>query len=439
MLSALLWPLYIRAKGLEPELQGIDSFARSNPVERRIQMARKLLAQIRYFGMREDALPEWREAARMRSPLDLWARWSDLPILTKDVLRRRFPAQEIARRFELRGLVSATGGSTGEPTSYFHDEAMLRSSSVRMLYSRMAMGWRPGMATVVVWGSERDVGHQRTLRSRISAFLRDEHLVDGYNLGPRTVSSVVRLIEKHRPVALFGFTSMLEFVAREVLKSGGIPPPGAVAAAWNGGEMLFPEQSALFEQAFGTPLLNCYGCRELSTLAFQPVRGTPLLVLRPHVLLEIVDSRGRAAAPGESGRLIWTSTKCRGTPFLRYELGDRGSYRAADCDESGIGAIAELEGRSAGLLELPNGRVINCLYWNHLLKEFPEVHQFQVAIGDGGRIELRLAGEGFEARREQMLRDVLGRFLGGLPVAVRWMERIPLSPQGKLVQVVDER
>jgi phenylacetate-CoA ligase len=438
MLSALLWSLYIRAKGLQPDMRRIDSFARSSPAERRIGMARKLLAQMRYFGMREDALPEWREAARIRSPLDLWAHWSELPILTKDVLRRRFPAEEMARRFGLRGLASATGGSTGEPTSYFHDEAMLRSSSVRMLYSRTAMGWRPGMPTVVVWGSERDVGHQRTLRNRVSAFLRDEHLVDGYALGPRTVSSVVRLIEKHRPVALFGFTSMLEFVAREVLKSGCVIPSGAVATAWNGGEMLFREQSALFEQAFGIPLLNCYGCRELSTLAFQPVRNTPLLVLRPHVLLEVVDARGRDVAPGETGRLIWTSTKCRGTPFLRYELGDLGSYRAADCDESGIGAIAELQGRSAGLLRLPNGQVINCLYWNHLLKEFPEVHQFQVAIG-GCRIELRLAGEGFAARREEMLRDVLGRFLGGLPVAVRWMERIPLSPQGKLVQVVDER
>src|SRR5207248_7332353 len=135
-------------------------------------------------------------------------------------------------------------------------------------------------------------------------------------------------------------------------------PPGKVATAWNGGEMLFPEQAELFRRAFDVPILNRYGGRELAIMACQFTDGGPLNVLRPWLYLEVVNDQGRAVAPGESGRLVWTSTICRGTPFLRYDVEDIGSFSAAQCDESGVFAIDQLQGRIAGLLELPDGRKI---------------------------------------------------------------------------------
>ena len=55
---------------------------------------------------------------------------------------------------------------------------------------------------------------------------------------------------------------LLEFVAQRVLETGRRIRPGVVRTAWNGGEMLFPQQCELFRQAFGVPLLNRYGGRE---------------------------------------------------------------------------------------------------------------------------------------------------------------------------------
>jgi hypothetical protein len=104
-----------------------------------------------------------------------------------------------------------------------------------------------------------------------------------------------------------------------------------------------------------------------------------------------------------------------------------------------VKAIGELQGRSAGLLRLADGRTINNLFWNHLFKEYQqEVTQFQVAIVEDRRILLRLRGTPFLPQREEQLRRTLRGFLGDMPVAIAWVQRLPRTREGKLVQVVRE-
>jgi phenylacetate-CoA ligase len=417
----------------------LQEFPAISPSEQRRILALKLLNQMQYFGQRADALPEWREAARIQDPEVLWRLWPSLPILTKKDLQERFPAAEIGQRFGIPGIASSTGGSTGEPTRYFHDTKMIRACQAALYYTREQMGWRPGMPMIIIWGSERDIGGETSWKQRLHSQLRNEYLLDGYRLADETVSRVLEIVRKRAPVAIYGFTSMLEFASEAVLQRNAALGPGLVAAAWNGGEMLFPEQRDLFRRAFGHPLLNYYGGREMSTMAYQRGEDGALEVLRPWLFLEIVDDQGRPVSAGESGRLIWTSTICRGTPFLRYDIGDLGSYDSGGLSESGISAIAELHGRVAGLLELPDGRKISSLYWNHLFKEIPEVKQFQVILRSNDQLRILLKGVGFSFEQEQKLRTVLQNFLGSIPVQLMWVDEIPRSAQGKLMQVIREK
>ena len=160
-------------------------------------------------------------------------------------------------------------------------------------------------------------------------------------------------------------------------------------------------------RAFGVPILNRYGGRELSVMACQFEASGPLFVMRPWLFLEIVDEQGKAVSPGEPGKLLWTSTVCRGTPFLRYEIGDLGTASAGHQTEAGIAAIQELCGRDAGLVRLPDGRQISNLYWNHLFKKYAEVTQFQVVVRGERGFRLLLKGKGLSASREARLRSTL--------------------------------
>jgi phenylacetate-CoA ligase len=294
------------------------------------------------------------------------------------------------------------------------------------------------MATIVVWGSDRDIGRNTSPLRRLAQYLYGNYTIPGFAPGDDAVAEIQRIVAAHAPVAIYGFSSLLRIVAERSLALGYPPCAGSVAVAWNGGEMLYESQSEVFRQAFGVPILNRYGGRELSTTTFQEVEGGPHIILRPWVFLEIVDDAGKPAAPGEVGRLILTSTINRGTPFLRYDIGDLGAYASEECDESGIGCIRELHGRSSGSLRLQDGRTISGLYWNHLLKDYPEVSQFQVRIGKGDEITLLLRGQGFTADRSSQLEGALRVLMQNQQVAWRWVDCIPRSPQGKLIQTVRE-
>ena len=436
-LSRLWWRRYIR-RGAD-SWQELEDFSRQAASAQKATLARRLLDQIQYFGRRDDALPEWREAAAIQDPAELWRIWPTLPVMEKSHLQNHFIASEIGARFGIPGKVNASGGSTGEPVTFFHDTNMLRKGFAASLYIHQRMGWTPGMPTVIIWGSDRDIRKETTWQNRVHAALRNEHMLAGYSMTPQLIDTVLALARQHRPVCIYGFTSMLEFVARGVLDSNRALPPGSVRSAWNGGEMLFPEQSEAFRKAFGVPILNRYGGRELSAMACQFEEGGPLHILRPWVFVEVVDDQGRPAKADEPGRLLMTSTVNRGTPFLRYEIGDLGAYAATHHTDAGITALDSLEGRVSGLLRLPNGKVIQNIFWNHLVKEFPEVHQFQVLLGAAGNVSLLLKGRGFAPAREANLLETLRSMVGrDIDVSIRWVEEIPRTAQGKLIQVVRE-
>lgn len=436
-LSRLWWRRYIRRNA--ESWQELEQFPRQNPQQQQNVLARRLLDQIQYFGNREDALPEWREAARIDDPSELWNIWPSLPVIGKEHLQHRFIASEIPSRFGVSGKVNSSGGSTGEPVHFFHDISMLRKTMAASLYTNIRMGWKPGMPTLIIWGADRDIKKATTWKNRLNGKLRNEYLLAGYHMTEELADSVVALIRRKKPVCIYGFTSMLEFVARTVLAKNLSIPPGSVKSAWNGGEMLFPEQAELFRRAFGVPILNRYGGRELSVMACQFEPSGPLEVLRPWLFLEIVDEKNRPVGAGQPGRLLWTSTVNRGTPFLRYEIGDLGTYSAGQITEAGITALDSLQGRISGLLELPNGKVIQNIYWNHLFKEYEEVEQFQVVLRTDKSLRVLLKGTPFTASREAQLLDTF-TFLLGKETLVRleWVPEIPRTAQGKLLQVLRE-
>ncbi|MBI1737758.1 MAG: AMP-binding protein [Acidobacteria bacterium] len=435
--SKLWWRNYL-ARSSRPWNE-LEEFPALTPERQRRVLAERLLAQLQYFGNRADALPEWRDAARLRDPDELWRNWASLPVVTRSMLKSIFEPRQMQARFKLKGRCDATGGSTGEPTQFFHDPEMIRAGVSSNIYTRTQMGWKPGMGTVIVWGGERDIGKSIPFRiDQWNRFARN-YVVAGYSLDRATAERVLHLIRRHQPVAMYGFTSMLEHVARETLAMKASPPLGSVCTAWNGGEMLYPAQVDIFRKAFGATILNRYGGREFSVIACQFREGELMRVMRPWVFLEIVDDQNKPASPGVPGRVLCSSTICRGTPFLRYEIGDLAAADSSDQDESGIRTLRDLHGRTGSILELPSGKKVGNLFWNHLFKEFSEVHHFQIILKQDGGLQLLLKGVGFSAAREEELKHVLRSFLGETPFRWTWVEQIPRTPQGKLVQVVRER
>jgi phenylacetate-CoA ligase len=390
-----------------PQVAGtLADFRRRNPDDARRQLASRLRDALRYFAARPDALPEWRDAAGLDDLDAFWRAWPSLPILTKTDLRGRFSARAL-REQGIEGQLSATGGSTGEPTTFIHDVASVRRMNAVMHLARQALGWRPGMPTICVWGAQRDIGQglkgYRRARHALTNHLSRLCEVDGFALTDETARRVhEQLLATRGGAAIYGFSSMLDHVARVVQERGWTVPAGLVRVA-------------RFRQVFGVPILNYYGGRELGTIAAQHEVGGPLHLVRPYVFVELIGEDGVPVAPGVAGRVVVTSTDGRGTPFLRYDIGDVASCSAAAVDVSGVTRLDALLGRAGSVLRLPNGATVSNNYWNHLFKELEEVSQFQA-----------------------WLRSVLGAFLGPTPIEIAWVDAIPPTRLGKRLQVVVE-
>ena len=261
--------------------------------------------------------------------------------------------------------------------------------------------------------------------------LRNQFLVDGYNLSDHTVERICAHIGAVR-LPFMDSPPCWNLSRDEYSKPRRQIRPGMVRTAWNGGEMLFPEQCELFRQAFEVPLFNRYGGRELSVMACQFSEGGPLNVIAP---MAFSGDPERSWPPGCTGR-SWPprldehrlprnsipSLRCRGPGYVS---------RRAIANESGVAAIDQLHGRVSGLLELPGGRKINNIYWNHFFKEIKEVAQFQVILRKDGSLQILLRGEGFSQERDAAVRGLLAHFLGDIPVHLQWVERIPLSQGGE--------
>lgn len=434
--SSLWWHNRFIPRNARPHQELLD-FEKSRPDAQRLELAKRLLEQIRYFGNRGDALPEWKEAARIQDPLELWRQWPSLPVLGKKDLQTRFHPKEMQSRFGLNGRPNSTGGSTGEPTPFLYDEAMVLAANGADVYTRLRMGWRPGMPTVTVWGSDLDIGKTVPWRTRLADSLANTIHVDGYNMDAARIDRLREALRPHKRVAMYGFSAMLEFVA-EGLLARGEPMPGKVQVAWNGGEVLLDSQVEVFRRAFGVAILNRYGGRELSAIACQFSEGAPLTIIRPWIYVELLNEQGKPAAPGEAASVVCTSTICRGTPFLRYAIEDIAVAGPARHSESGIDGFDKLEGRLGGLLTLPDGRKVGCLFWNHLFKEVTEVKQFQVTLRRDGSLRFLLRGDGLAAEREQKLRAALTGFTGITAMEFVWVDEIPRTARGKFVQVIRE-
>ena len=97
-----------------------------------------------------------------------------------------------------------------------------------------------------------------------------------------------------------------------------------------------------------------------------------------------------------------------------------------------------LHGRIGGMLDLPGGRKISNLYWNHFFKEVREVAQFQVILRKDRTLHILLRGGGFSPERDNEVRGLLTHFVGEVPFHLEWVDRIPLTKAGKLIQVYRE-
>ncbi len=361
-----------------------------------------------------------------------------LPILEKADLKRERERILLVGADRAKITQGATGGTTGEPTHYYWDDAYWCRSSAVTQRAYGFLGFEPGDRHVMIWGTSLPVD-ARSLRREIRNYRRRNILlVPGFDLSEETMARHAEAIRRHRPKVIEGYVSLLVLFGGFLERSGiRLDPPHALVSS---AERLFPFQREAIERAFGAPLHDRYGTREVGCIASECGRHTGLHVAAEHVIVETV--RGdESVPPGESGEIVVTCLSNEVFPFLRYRIGDLGALLPDPCPcGRGLPLLAMTGGRVCELITTARGTWLPGVFFPHLFKEFPGVGAFQVRQARDRAVEIRIVRtEAWTPEQEERYAAEIRKVLGeDLPVAYVHVERIETTAAGKLRPTMSE-
>ena len=205
---------------------------------------------------------------------------------------------------------------------------------------------------------------------------------------------------------LDSYPSFLIFLANLIKKERNALPLRAVISS---AESVSNTEQKILESVFCCPTGRRYTSREGSGTIAQTCRLGAFHLNIDQVFVEIVDNDYKSLPVGATGKIIITDFNNYAMPFIRYELGDLGSYDHNPCSCGLPFPVFRFEGRSMGVFKLPSGKIIHSFSLISLLHRRREwVYQYQI-IREARDIFnfLIVPGAGYMPGDEEMLMSQL--------------------------------
>lgn len=370
--------------------------------------------------------------------------FEQLPILSKSDLTTILSKQS---SFPLLPSVEkqirhATGGSTGQPFKFFITR---ESFEWRTAVSDRGYSWaraEEGQRSFYVWGSAiHKPGWGQRLKAGFHHWLQNRRYFDSFHFDDARKAECCRQINKFQPVSLVGYAGNLIELARFVSRNPKVLTWRARTAV-TAAEGLRPGMCELIEAHLADEVFMSYGSREFMLIGMEGPDHDGYHIAADNLYVEVVDDEGCPSPPGEIGRIVITDLHNDATPFVRYAIGDLGTWdvgremwdvegetagyrQKTDGDAEGrksevaskdvssptshvppltfpvspptsyspFPRLAAVEGRLQEVIVRADGEKLTALFVPHLMKEFEWVDGYQVVQEVPGRITMNLVTE----------------------------------------------
>lgn len=287
-------------------------------------------------------------------PLSTLAELKNLPLTTKDDLRRNSPYGLLAVPREELVQYHESSGTTGEPVSIWFTRDDVEHNARQIARCGVAMGpsdivlirfpYALSAAAHMVHAAAQLCGAcvvPASGRSSVTPF-------------PKVVDLMHRL-----GVTVLTCLSLQAVMMAEVAEMMGLDPRKdfpclrAICAA---GETLPPGRRKLLEQLWGVTVYDFYGMTEIGTAVVDCEALVPHPI-EDDFVFEVLDDSFQSDAPiGEWGHLVVTTLKKRATPMIRYVTGDRARFVDKAC-ACGRTMSLEIRGRQEDALHIGPVRI----------------------------------------------------------------------------------
>lgn len=392
----------------------------------RRELDRVRSAKLQHLLQAAQRTPYWNELLRDHNQLvaSNSAPLAQLPILTKQTVRTQ-GSRMLVNGAPPRGVTwSSTGGSTGEPLRIARDAATSVAGAAARLRGFRWLGVRPGARLMAVKNYSRI-----SWRGWLYCLVANIRVIDPIGQDQGQGSEIIRRLRAFQPLCLDGYPTSLLKLAE--LAEGGTPVEVPVIFAT--GEMLYPAQRQKLAATFSARVAVYYGCNEVSSLAYECEHGR-LHVSEEHVILETVDANGQPVWE-QPGRLLVTDLDNHVMPFLRYEVGDRGTLTREPCPcGRTLTVLQELQGRLQDVLQNARGDILPAIFFAGQFRQLPGVRAYQLVQTSLDKVTIRYVVAGADAKTsiDSLCGAITARLGPQVQLQRERCETIPLTPRGKM-------
>jgi len=374
-------------------------------------------------------VPYYREVFQERDlkPRDIQsiADLSKLPVLTKEIVRKRY-RDLIAANVSAVGRESArTSGSSGSPLEFFMDgttRAVERALALRRL---LWLDYRP--TDVLAYFKVLPLSNpDRFIRYFPGA---RELRISFHNSDDERLAQMVEALNRFRPAFMDGWPSCMLVLARWLERTGkSIPAPRYIATS---SENLFPETRRTIENVFKAPVIDFYGQEESVAAAMQCRFAAGY-----HVQMEVAVLELLPVQESEVAQVVGTCLHNRAMPLIRYRTGDlaiKGDQGPCACGRKHW-TVAGFIGREADVVWTPENQMVSSLVLHYVFYDFDEIKEAQIIQEDLSTLRIlvvpweKLSDE----TRKGMLKETRSRLQSpGMTLIVQAVDEIPATPGGK--------
>jgi phenylacetate-CoA ligase len=362
--------------------------------------------------------------------------FSELPILD-----RREVAQNardmVSEKCSLDAVhLSRTGGSSGEPLSFYETDFSAPLGLAMMIRARR--WWDIDFSDRNAIFIEHGLKFEEDWRSRLAMSLHDlrEKVLNrvffsAYKMAPEDLQVYYERLKRFKPVYLIGYASFLYLFARH-LEQHDLPVEAlGVRCVFYTSEMLYPWQKEVLQRVFECPIVGEYGLKEVGVVAYDCPAGS-IHTMDDSLYVEVVPLDSNPAI----GEVVVTQLLMPEAPFIRYRTGDLAECvdREAPCAcGRGLQVMGPVQGRSHDWIVTPSGKTIHGQIFTHALIVRGSVDKFRVHQRSDYSFHIDAATtELYTRESEVLILDTLREIMGeSLPVKIVEVSDIPAGSSGK--------
>lgn len=358
--------------------------------------------------------------------------FSDIPPLTKKIIRSQFDdltSDDVNCR---SSYVNYSGGSIGEPIRVIQDREY-RAWEASNWYFMSLGGKNIGDIQINMWGSERDVLHGLGWRGRLDNYIYNRVVCNTFSFKSRDMREFIYRWNEVRPVSVWAYVDSMYEWARYISdhKLHIHSPRSIVVTAGT----LYPFQREYIERVFKCPVLNQYGSREVGDIAAECSRREGLHVFEYSHYVEILDDRLQPVGEGEQGDVYVTSLINKSMPLIRYKIGDTAlaTHHSCSCGR-GFSLIKQVTGRSSDHFKTSSSGMVHGEYFTHCMYGLSWVDRFRIEQISYDLIVIYLVSRDNENHDDDLkkvtthIKIVMG---WGCDVRYEYVENIQSTPSGK--------